>query len=91
MLAVIPAAPLTLEAAVAESRKLFPTDTRPRAAAPEGNPTFVVERFASPSLALAVGIADFSVLYTRNDKGTIDRIILGPGDDFDALIERFQR
>jgi hypothetical protein len=91
MLAVIPARAMSLDAAVAESRKLFPNDTRPRAAAAEGNPSFVVERFASPTLALAIGFSDFSVIYTRDEKGAITSFILGLGDDFDALIERSQR
>jgi LPXTG-site transpeptidase (sortase) family protein len=84
---------MSLEAAVRESRKLFPEDTRPRADAPEGNSQFVVERFASASLAEALGISsgDFSVLYTRDAKGAISSIVLGLGDDFDALIAQSRR
>jgi LPXTG-site transpeptidase (sortase) family protein len=94
LVAVMPATGLTFQAAVAEARKLFPNDTRPRAAAPEGNPSFVVERFSSPSLGLALGSADFSVIYTRDPrdpKGAITSIIYGLGEDFDALIEQARR
>ena len=84
---------MSLDAAVRESRKLFPEDTRPRADAPEGNSQFVVERFSSASLAEALGISsgDFSVLYTRDAKGAISSIVLGLGDDFDALIAQSRR
>jgi hypothetical protein len=82
---------LAFDVAVRESRKLFPTDTRPRAAAPEGNPTLVVERFTSASLDVALGTGDFSVIYTRDARGTITSIILGLGDDFDALMQQARR
>jgi LPXTG-site transpeptidase (sortase) family protein len=91
LVAVILSAGLNFDAAVRESRKLFPTDTRPRAAAPEGNPTLVVERFTSPSLELALGNADFSVMYTRDARGMITSIILGLGDDIDALMQQARR
>ena len=84
----IPSADLAFDAAVKESRKLFPSDTRPRAAAPEGNPQFVVERFTSATLGQALGNSDFSVIYTRGPKGTITSIVLGLGDDFETLIEK---
>jgi signal transduction histidine kinase len=58
--------PLTFDAAVREARKLFPADTTPRAAAPEGNSQFVVERFTSASLAQALGDGDFSVRAQRS-------------------------
>jgi hypothetical protein len=82
---------LTFDAAVREARKLFPADTSPRAAAPEGNSQFVVERFNSPSLALALGTGDFSVVYTRNATGAITSILLGLGDDFQALMQQSRR
>ena len=88
LVAILPTAPMSFDTAVKESRKLFPTDTRPRAAGPEGNPKFVVERFASPTLADALGSGDFVVLYTRDAKGAITSIILGFGEDFDALIRQ---
>ena len=90
-IAVLPTAPPPFDAAVKESRKLFPTDTRPRTAAPEGNPKFVVERFTSPTLAQALGSADFAVLYTRDAKGAISSIILAQGEDFDALIQQARK
>ncbi|HLZ27705.1 MAG TPA: sortase [Chloroflexota bacterium] len=82
---------LTFDAAVREARKLFPLDTRPRAAAPEGNSLFVVERFTSPTLAQALGTGDFSVVYTRDATGAITSILLGLGDDFQALIQQSRR
>jgi LPXTG-site transpeptidase (sortase) family protein len=91
LVAVLPSAPLTFDAAVKESRKLFPKDTRPRAAVPEGNQKFVVERFASPTLAQALGGGDFVVLYTRDPKGAITSIVLALGDDFDALLEQARK
>ena len=87
VVAVLPSTGLAFDAAVKESRKLFPTDTGPRAVAPEGNPQFVVERFSSPMLGQALGTADFSVIYTRDAKGAITSIVLGLGDDLDALME----
>jgi LPXTG-site transpeptidase (sortase) family protein len=91
LLAVSFATPISFQAAVGESRKLFPTDTRPRVAAPEGNPEFVIERFTSPTLGQAIGETDFSVLYTKDKQGAITSIILGPGDDVDALLADAQR
>jgi sortase (surface protein transpeptidase) len=78
---------ITFDAAVAESRKLFPTDTRPRTSGPEGNPQFIVERFTSPTLAAALGgTSDFSVVYVRDARGGIASVVLGQGDDFDAMM-----
>jgi len=77
---------MSFDAAVRESRKLLPTDARPRADAPEGNSRFIVERFSSPSLAQALGSDEFLVIYTRDPRGTVTSIVLGLGDDFDALI-----
>jgi len=78
-------ASLTFDAAVAESRKLFPRDASPLAAAPEGNARIVVERFTSPSLAQAVGDGNFAVVYTRDAKGGISAVLVGGGGDIDAL------
>jgi LPXTG-site transpeptidase (sortase) family protein len=91
LVAILPSAALPFDAAVKESRKLFPTDTRPRAAAPEGNPNFVVERFTSPTLAQALGTGDFAVIYTRDAKAAITSIVLGLGEDFDALIQQARK
>jgi len=82
---------VTFDAAVREARKLFPADTRPRVTAPEGNSQFVVERFNSPSLAEALGTGDFSVVYTRDTTGAITSILLGLGDDFEALMQQARR
>jgi hypothetical protein len=82
---------MTFDAAVREARKLFPTDTRPRADAPEGNSQFAVERFTSPDLARALGSGDFSVVYTRDQSGAITSILLGLGDDFEALMQQARR
>jgi hypothetical protein len=79
---------MTFDAAVREARKLFPTDTRPRAEAPDGNSQFVVERFTSANLAQALGSGDFSVVYTRDPTGAISSVLLGLGDDFEALMQQ---
>jgi hypothetical protein len=93
LVAEVLAPPLAFDAAVRESRKLFPSDTLPRAEAPEGNSQFIVERFSSASLAEALGLTsgDFSVVYTRDARGAITSIVLGLGDDFDALIAQSRR
>ena len=81
-------APVAYDAAVAESRKLLPTDTRSRTAAPEGNPQFIVERFVSVSLEQALGNGEFSVIYTRDARGAVTSVILGLGNDLTALMEQ---
>jgi hypothetical protein len=79
--------PLAFDAAVREARKLFPSDAQPRDNAPEGNAQFVVERFTSPQLAQALSLTsgDFSVIYEKNGAGAITGIVLGLGDDLDAI------
>jgi LPXTG-site transpeptidase (sortase) family protein len=91
LVAIQPGASMSFDAAVKESRKLFPSDTRPRAAGPEGNPQFIVERFSSPTLADVLGSGDFVVLYTRDPKGAITSIVLGLGDDFDTLLQQARK
>ena len=86
-----PGSRMTLDAAVREARTLFPNDTLPRAKAPEGNNQFVVERFTSANLAQALGSGDFSVIYTCDPTGAITSILLGLGDDFEALIQQSRR
>jgi LPXTG-site transpeptidase (sortase) family protein len=83
------ASPVSFDAAVAESRKLFPSDAEPLADAPEGNSQFVVERFTSPHLAAVLGLdsGDFSVIYSRDAKGAITSITIAPGDDIDAILK----
>jgi LPXTG-site transpeptidase (sortase) family protein len=83
---------LTFEVAVRDARKFFPTDARALSTAPEGNTQFAVERFTSPSLAQALGgTGDFSVVYTRGPQDLITSVILGPGTDFEALIQQSRR
>jgi hypothetical protein len=82
---------VSFDAAVRESRKLFPSDASPRAASPEGNATIVVERFTSATLAQAVGDPNFSVVYTRDAKGAISAMALGLGDDVDTLVNDSRR
>jgi hypothetical protein len=90
--------PLSLETAMTEARKLFPKDSQSRAAQPEGNTQFVVERFTSPTLAKALGDevfqankgqpGDFLVVYVRDTQqsGRINRTVLGPGNDPNQLL-----
>ena len=92
-------APLSFDAAVRLSRALLPTDTQPRDAGPEGNQQFVVERFTSPTLAAALPPewfadrqgqpGDFIVVYARREDGRIAFLIVGIGDDPEALLSRF--
>jgi hypothetical protein len=89
---------MSLEQAMPEARKLFPRDAQPRAAQPEGNAQFVVERFRSPTLGEAIPAAqfqqrggspgDFLAVYARDpaQAGRITRIIVGIGDDPNVLL-----
>ena len=82
---------LTFDAALREARKLFPTDTQPYTEGPEGNSTIIVERFKSPTLEQAVGYANFTVLYLKDPQGKINSIVLGGGDDIDAILAEARR
>jgi LPXTG-site transpeptidase (sortase) family protein len=88
LLAYFPTASMSFDAAVSQARKLFPSDTQPTTGGPEGNPSFVVERFTSNSLAQALSLpsGDFAVLYTRDARGAINGIVLAPGNDLDAML-----
>ena len=88
LVSVLYQTPVSFDAAVAESRKLLPADTQPRAAGPEGNAQFIVERFSSQHLATVLGLdsGNFSIVYTRDAKGAITSLILAPGDDIQAII-----
>ena len=98
LIAETPPTPVALDAAQSESRRFFPSDAQPRAAAPEGNAQFVVERFASPKLGQALPAnlfqqrngqpGDFLVVYLKNPQGAISRIVVGIGNDINALIQR---
>ena len=93
LVAAIPPAtsPLDFDAAVHWSRQWLPRDAQPRAARPEGNPQFVVERFSSAALAVALPAAaftdrqgqpgDFLVVYARQPDGRIRGLAVGIGDD----------
>jgi hypothetical protein len=93
-------APLSLDAAVALSRTLFPNDTQPRDAGPEGNQRFVVERFTSPNLALAfppewfadrqAQPGDFIVVYARRSDGHIAYFAISVGDDAEGVLSQFK-
>jgi LPXTG-site transpeptidase (sortase) family protein len=91
MLVILPNTRLAFDASVRESRTFFPTDASPRTSGPEGNSQFVVERFSSALLAraLELPLGDFTVVYVRDQfqAGAISRIVLGLGDDVDALLE----
>jgi hypothetical protein len=83
--------PATFDVAVRESRKLVPADAIPRGNSPEGNSTLVVERFSSPTLELAMRESNFTVLYTKDTRGAITSMVLGLGDDLDALLAESHR
>jgi hypothetical protein len=85
---------------MAEARKLLPRDAQPPNPQPEGNERFVVERFTSQSLAEALPPEVFAanngepgqmmVVYVRDaqQQARITRIIIGPGNDPQALINQ---
>ena len=93
-----PDAPLTFDAAVALSRSLLPNDAQPRAHGPEGNQRFIVERFTSPALAATLPAESFTaqhgqpgdllVVYARRPDGRIASVVVGIGDDAEALMSR---
>ncbi|MDQ6671793.1 MAG: sortase [Chloroflexota bacterium] len=93
-----PDAPLAFDTAVGLSRNLLPDDAQPRASGPEGNPRFVVERFTSPALAAALPAewfteqhaqpGDLLVIYARRPDGRITSVVVGIGDDAQALLSR---
>jgi LPXTG-site transpeptidase (sortase) family protein len=90
--------PLSFDAAVARSRSLLPNDVRPRASGPEGNQRFIVERFTSPALAELLSPSpslnlrgqpgDLLVVYAKRPDGRIAYLVVGAGDDADALLAR---
>jgi hypothetical protein len=88
---------LSLDQAVQNSRGFFPKEALPRSAGPEGNASFIVERFFSAVLASALPAdwfvarhgepGDFVVVYARRPDGRISDILLGIGDDPSGLLE----
>jgi hypothetical protein len=94
----IPQQPMTLEAAMAEARKMLPRDVQPPSPQPEGNDQFVAQRFTSQMLAQALGAEPFAAVqaqpgemlavYARDAGGRITRIVVGIGSDPSALLNR---
>lgn len=85
------AQPLTLEAAQAEARKLLPTDAQPANPTPEGNADFVVQRFSSNLLGQALPSTanqggQLMAVYARDSAGRITRLVVGAGNDPQALL-----
>jgi hypothetical protein len=92
----VPQQPLAFEQAQAEARKLLPKDAQPPNPTPEGNNQFALERYTSQTLAQALPPEAFTanngqpgqflIVYVKDQQGRIARIILGPGNDLNALI-----
>ncbi len=89
------AQPWTLQQAQAEGHKLVPKDAQPPNPPAEGNDQFVVERYTSQSLAQALPAQAFTAnkgqpgqflaVYVKDSP---TRIILGPGNDPQALLSQ---
>ena len=89
---------LTLEQAQAEAHKLLPKDAQPPNQTPEGNNQFAVERYTSQTLAQALPPEAFTanngqpgqflLVYVKDQQGRITRVIFGPGNDPNALINQ---
>ena len=94
----VPQQPLALEQAQSEGHKLLPKDAQPPNPSPEGNDQFVVERYMSQTLAQALPPEAFTanrgqrgqflIVYVKDPQGRIARIILGAGNDPNALISQ---
>jgi hypothetical protein len=94
------AQPWTLEQAMAEGHKLLPKDAQPPNPQPEGSDQFVVERYTSQALAQALPAevftankgqpGQFLVVYVKDpaQPSRITRIVLGPGNDPQAVINQ---
>jgi hypothetical protein len=80
---------LTYAQAIQHTRSLLPHDATPRAAGPEGNTRFIVERYISAAVAstLPNESGEFLVVYNRNKDGTISDIAVGVGDDPNRLLD----
>jgi hypothetical protein len=91
---------LALDQAMAEAHKLLPKDAQPPNPQPEANQQFVVERYTSQTLAQALPPdvftankgqpGQFLVVYVRDaqQQARITRIIIGPGNDPQALVNQ---
>ena len=93
------AQPWTLEQALAEGHKVLPKDAQLPNPQAEANDQFVVERYTSQTLAQALPAqvftankgqpGQFLVVYVKDaPQGRITRIILGPGNDPQALFNQ---
>jgi hypothetical protein len=94
------AQPWTIEQAQAEGHKLLPKDAQPPNPTAEGADQFVVERYTSQTLAQALPAqvftankgqpGQFLAVYVKDSPqgNKITRIILGPGNDPQALINQ---
>jgi LPXTG-site transpeptidase (sortase) family protein len=99
MVAQVPAtsSPLMMDAAHAAAKRLLPNDAKPRGdGKPEGNSRFVVERYSSQALADLLPASFFTdrhgspgdvlVVYERRPDGRIAAVLVGIGDDAQALL-----
>jgi outer membrane biosynthesis protein TonB len=94
----LPQQPLALEQAQSEAHKLLPKDAQPPNPTAEGNNQFAVERYTSQTLAQALPPAVFTanngqpgqflIVYVKDQQERIARMILGPGNDPNALINQ---
>ena len=101
MIARLPARPMSLDEAHKEAQALLPKDAVRRDSAPEGNAKYVLERYSSPALAVALppqGYAegesepgDFLVVYTRLPDGRITDMVIGLGNDAEGLLRPLSR
>lgn len=92
----------SLDAAETAARALLPRDAQPPNPQPEGNAQFAVQRFTSHSLAAALPAVVFAPgggapgqflgVYARDpsQSGRVSRIVLGPGNDPEALLNAAQ-
>jgi LPXTG-site transpeptidase (sortase) family protein len=93
--------PLTFDAAVKLTRQWLPRDVQPRAAKPEGNQQFAVERFSSAVLGQALPASwftdrnaqpgDFLAVYARQADGRITAVAVGIGDDPQAVLDQLDK
>jgi hypothetical protein len=85
-----------LAQAQSEGHKLLPKDAQPPNPSAEGNDQFAVERYTSQTLAQALPASAFTanngqpgqflIVYVKDPQARITRIILGVGNDPNALI-----
>jgi hypothetical protein len=83
--------PMPLEVVADQARALLPRDAQPRAGGPEVGEAFVIQRFASASLAAALpesvfrehqgAPGEFVVVYPRDADGLVTQSILAVGND----------